>query len=65
MHVVAGHGDWFGGKVTRSGDMLIFVAGRPPIYGRQVLYFQDKDLQSRAEVLLPAPRTSHKKEASK
>ncbi|QFT29576.1 Conjugal transfer protein TraG [Labrenzia sp. THAF82] len=54
-----------GGKVTRSGDMLIFVAGRPPIYGRQVLYFQDKDLQSRAEVLLPAPRTSHKKEASK
>jgi type IV secretion system protein VirD4 len=47
-----------GGKVTRAGDMLIFVAGRPAIYGRQVLYFQDKDLQARAEVQIPSPNST-------
>jgi len=39
-----------GGKVTRAGDMLIFVAGRPAIYGRQVLYFQNEEMQARAKI---------------
>ncbi|MEJ8476898.1 type IV secretory system conjugative DNA transfer family protein [Roseibium algae] len=42
-----------GGKVSRAGDMLIFVAGRPAIYGRQVLFFQNPDLQARAEIEVP------------
>ncbi len=44
-----------GGKVTRAGDMLIFVAGRPAIYGRQVLYFQNEDLQARAKIPIASP----------
>ena len=43
------------GKVTRAGDMLIFVAGRPAIYGRQVLYFQNEDLQARAKIPIASP----------
>ncbi|WJS05523.1 type IV secretory system conjugative DNA transfer family protein [Roseibium aggregatum] len=43
------------GKVTRAGDMLIFVAGRPAIYGRQVLYFQNEDLQTRAKIPIASP----------
>jgi len=46
-----------GGKVTRAGDMLIFVAGRPAIYGRQVLYFQNEDLQARAKTPIASPTT--------
>lgn len=38
---------------TIPGDMLIFVAGRRPIYGQQWLYFTDKVFQRRAA--LPAP----------
>lgn len=40
------------GKVT-PGDMLIFVAGERPIYGRQVLYFQDKIMSIRAGIAPP------------
>jgi type IV secretion system protein VirD4 len=29
------------GEIEEPGDMLIFVAGHPPIYGTQILYFQD------------------------
>ncbi|MEP4030882.1 type IV secretory system conjugative DNA transfer family protein [Roseibium polysiphoniae] len=47
-----------GGKVSRAGDMLIFVAGRPAIYGRQVLYFQEKELQARAKITIPGPGQS-------
>jgi len=35
------------------GDMLIFVAGQPPIRGQQALYFQDQELLARAR--MPAP----------
>ena len=28
--------------VIESGDMLIFTAGNPPIYGKQILHFQDR-----------------------
>ena len=29
------------GEITEAGDMLIFVAGYPAIYGKQILYFKD------------------------
>ncbi len=41
-----------GGRII-PGDMLVFVAGNSPVYGRQVLYFQNKTLNDRAA--LPAP----------
>ena len=41
------------GKVTAPGDMLIFVAGQSPIYGRQILYFLDPTFSARAKS--PAP----------
>mgnify|MGYP003701484569 CR=1 FL=1 len=35
------------------GDMLIFTAGNPPIYGRQILYFIDPVFSARAKVKAP------------
>jgi type IV secretion system protein VirD4 len=35
------------------GDMLIFTAGNPPIYGRQILYFVDPVFSARAKVKAP------------
>ena len=35
------------------GDSLIFVAGRPAIYGRQRLYFLDKKLSSKSKLSPP------------
>ena len=35
------------------GDMLIFTAGHPPIYGRQILYFVDPVFSRRARVKVP------------
>jgi type IV secretion system protein VirD4 len=35
------------------GDMLIFTAGNPPIYGRQILYFMDPVFSQRAKVKAP------------
>ncbi|MCL2029791.1 MAG: type IV secretory system conjugative DNA transfer family protein, partial [Deltaproteobacteria bacterium] len=35
------------------GDMLIFTAGHPPIYGRQILYFVDPVFSKRAKVKAP------------
>ncbi len=40
------------GKAS-AGDMLIFVAGHSPIFGRQILYFNDKELQERVKLPLP------------
>lgn len=42
------------GGITEAGDMVVYVAGFPPIYGRQPLYYQDKVFQKRAEVAAPA-----------
>lgn len=39
-----------GSKITKAGDMLIFVAGQPPIYGRQILYFLDPVFTERVKV---------------
>ena len=45
-----------GGNVLEGGDMLILTAGRPPIYGRQILYFKDPVFIARAK--MPAPEQS-------
>jgi len=47
--------------IERAGDMIIYVAGFPAIYGRQPLYFQDAIFQKRAEV--PAPSASDQLES--
>ena len=35
-------------SIVEPGDMLIFVAGHRPIYGKQLLYFLDPELANRA-----------------
>jgi type IV secretion system protein VirD4 len=35
-------------RIVKAGDMLTFVAGHPPILGRQPLYFFDKTLLARS-----------------
>lgn len=42
-----------GDKIVSAGDMLIFAAGFPAVYGQQPLYFQDETFSARAAV--PAP----------
>jgi type IV secretion system protein VirD4 len=58
------------GRITEAGDMIIYVAGYPAIYGKQPLYYQDPVFRARAAV--PAPgatdrlrltRTPHATEA--
>jgi len=44
------------GRITETGHMLIFMAGQAPIYGRQILYFQDPVFSRRAAI--PAPEGS-------
>lgn len=43
------------GNVLDSGDMLVFVAGFAPVYGKQILYFRDPVFNKRAKV--PPPPT--------
>lgn len=45
------------GNIEKPGDMLLFVAGHAPIYGTQVLYFQDPSLAARSK-LEPPPHAS-------
>ncbi|QDQ29339.1 conjugal transfer protein TraG [Chitinimonas arctica] len=42
------------GNVREAGDMLIFMAGQTPIYGKQILYFLDPTFSARAKVPNPA-----------
>jgi type IV secretion system protein VirD4 len=44
------------GNITSAGDMIIYAAGRPAIYGRQPLYFQEPIFQARAQI--PPPDTT-------
>src|SRR5260370_31715672 len=44
-------------KIIAPGDMLIFVSGHHPIYGKQMLYFFDPILRSRVEI--PPPTKSY------
>ena len=46
------------GQITEAGDMLIFTAGFPAIYGKQILYFKDEVFAARAKV--EAPRVSER-----
>jgi type IV secretion system protein VirD4 len=45
------------GLITEPGDMVIYCAGFPAIYGRQPLYFQDPTFAARAAI--PPPKHSH------
>ena len=47
-----------GEMIMEAGDMVVYVAGFPAIYGRQPLYFQDKTFTARAAV--PEPTHSDK-----
>ena len=38
------------GDITEPGDMLVFIAGQNPIYGKQTLYFADKEFTRRSLV---------------
>ena len=42
------------GKIIEAGDMLIFSAGFPPVYGKQILYFKDPLFSERAQASPPA-----------
>ncbi len=46
------------GRVLTPGDMLVFCAGRPPIYGRQMLYFLDPVFAARAKISAPGKSDS-------
>jgi len=41
------------GKAQEAGDMLIFIAGNRPIYGKQFLYFQHEFFKARSAVKAP------------
>ncbi|MFY8352923.1 type IV secretory system conjugative DNA transfer family protein [Pseudoalteromonas sp. SSM20] len=41
------------GMIKESGDMVIYVAGYPAIYGKQVLYFKDPTFDARSKVKAP------------
>ena len=46
------------GQILEAGDMVIYVAGCPAIYGRQPLFFQDPTFAARAAI--PPPASSDK-----
>lgn len=46
------------GDIATAGDMVVYVAGYPAIYGKQPLYFKDPVFQARAAI--PAPKNSDK-----
>ena len=46
------------GDIAEAGDMVVYVAGYPAIYGKQPLYFKDPVFQARA--VIPAPKFSDK-----
>ncbi len=45
------------GSITAPGDLLVMVAGSPPIQGEQSLYFQDAIFSARAAIP-PPPRAA-------
>ncbi len=49
------------GEIEQAGDMVIYVAGYPAIYGKQALYFKDPVFLARASV--PAPQISDRLQA--
>jgi type IV secretion system protein VirD4 len=41
------------GLITEAGDMVVYCAGFPAIYGRQPLYFEDETFAARAAIAPP------------
>jgi type IV secretion system protein VirD4 len=41
------------GDITEAGDMVVYAAGYPAIYGKQPLYFKDPIFQARAAIAAP------------
>jgi len=41
------------GRITEGGEMLIFMAGQAPIYGKQMLFFKDPVFLDRSKVQAP------------
>ena len=41
------------GDIAEAGDMVVYVAGYPAIYGKQPLYFKDPTFLARAKVKAP------------
>ena len=41
------------GLISEAGDMVVYCAGFPAIYGRQPLYFQDETFAARAAIQPP------------
>ena len=50
------------GDIVEAGDMLIFVAGFPAIYGKQPLYFKDKVFLNRSKIAAPGKSDTIKEE---
>jgi type IV secretion system protein VirD4 len=46
------------GEIEQAGDMVVYVAGYPAIYGKQPLFFKDPVFSARAAV--PEPKVSDK-----
>ena len=42
------------GDISEPGDMLIFMAGQSPIYGKQILHFRDPVFSARARIAPPS-----------
>jgi type IV secretion system protein VirD4 len=40
--------------IEEAGDMVVYVAGYPAIYGKQPLYFKDETFEARSQVPPPA-----------
>jgi hypothetical protein len=43
------------GRILKAGEMVVFVAGEPPIAGTQILYFLDPTFGSRVAIRLHPP----------
>jgi type IV secretion system protein VirD4 len=43
-----------GDDIVEAGDMVIYVAGFPAIYGKQILYFEDRIFSVRAAIAAPS-----------
>ncbi|MBU2431959.1 MAG: type IV secretory system conjugative DNA transfer family protein, partial [Proteobacteria bacterium] len=41
------------GRILEPGEMLIFIAGHSPIYGTQILYFEDPDFKHQTQISPP------------
>jgi type IV secretion system protein VirD4 len=41
------------GMITEAGDMVVYCAGFPAIYGRQPLYFENETFKARAKIQPP------------